>query len=133
MPFDGTDLQSNELITTLESVTSLIKDQQWWCKGMLVNQRGQMCLRGAMRARRAESALAPVVLRAVADVTGRPFQTIERFNDDSRTTHAVVLQVLDRTREIIVASHWTAARPRLSLGARCRHAVRTCRRLAAGA
>ena len=43
------------------------------------------------------------ILQAAREVSGKRYWRIEFFNDDPRTTHADVLQVLRRTRENMIA------------------------------
>jgi hypothetical protein len=42
------------------------------------------------------------ILQAAREVSGKRYWRIEFFNDDPRTTHADVLQVLRRTRENMI-------------------------------
>jgi hypothetical protein len=43
------------------------------------------------------------ILQAAREVSGKRYWRIEFFNDDPRTTHSDVLQVLRRTRENMIA------------------------------
>ena len=47
--------------------------------------------------------LQKVVLQAAREVSGKRYWRIEFFNDDPRTTHADVLQVLNRARQNLIA------------------------------
>jgi hypothetical protein len=98
MPFDGLSSPNLLALEKLEIVRELLSDPRRWCKGSLVNEFGQMCTLAALRRVGAEEELKPLILAAARDVTGRTFRSIERFNDHHKTTHATVLQVLDRTR-----------------------------------
>ena len=120
MPFDGTNFPRSDTLGKIDAVTALIADERRWCKGSLINAGGQMCLIGAMRSVRSDAVLKPLVLQAVQEVTGKRFRTIESFNDNHGTTHAVVLQVLERTRQNIVAGRLPGGVPPVPIGARCR-------------
>ena len=108
MPFDGKDVPNLVALEKLETVRALLGDRQQWCKDSLINAFGQMCILGALRRVDAEGALRAPILAAVREVTGKTFRSVERFNDHPRTTHATVLQVLDRTREGLSSGGYAA-------------------------
>jgi hypothetical protein len=81
----------------------LLASEGHWCKGALRDGRDRYCLLGALDMAGARRLLAPVVLRAVREVSGKHYWRIESFNDSRRTTHADVLRVLRRARETIAA------------------------------
>jgi len=124
MPFDGTTFPRGDALDKIDAVTALLADERRWCKGSLVNAGGQMCLMGAMRSVGSDAALRPLVLQAVQEVTGKRFRTIESFNDHHGTTHAMVLQVLQRTRENVAAGRLPGGAPPMSMGTRCRSLLR---------
>jgi predicted phage terminase large subunit-like protein len=64
---------------------------------------GRHCLVGAIEAVDGRQMLRRVVLQAAREVSGKRYWRIESFNDDPRTTHADVLEVLRHARENIIA------------------------------
>jgi hypothetical protein len=111
MPFDGLSSPNLLALEKLDGARELLSDPRRWCKGSLVNEFGQMCTLAALRRVGAEDELKPLILMVARDVTGRTFRSIERFNDHHRTTHATVLQVLDRTRAELVSGRYHAGAP----------------------
>ncbi len=111
MPFDGLSSSNFLALEKLESARELLSDPRRWCKGSLVNEFGQMCTLAALRRVGAEEELKPLILAVAKEVTGRTFRSIERFNDHHKTTHATVLQVLDRTRAELVSGRYHAGAP----------------------
>jgi hypothetical protein len=103
MPFDGIDAFDNHPLAKLGAVERLLATEQQWCKGRLRDAHGRHCLVGAIEAVGGRQVLQKVVLQAAREVSGKRYWRIEFFNDDPRTTHADVLQVLHRTRENLVA------------------------------
>jgi hypothetical protein len=103
MPFDGTDLFENHPVAKLGAVERLLATEQQWCKGRLRDAYGRHCLVGAIEAVGARQLLQRPILHAAREVSGRRYWRIEFFNDDPRTTHADVLQVLRRAREKMIA------------------------------
>jgi hypothetical protein len=103
MPFDGTDVYDNNPLAKLGAVERLLATEQQWCKGRLRDAHGRHCLVGAIEAVGGRQALQKVVLQAAREVSGKRYWRIEFFNDDPRTTHADVLQVLRRARQNLVA------------------------------
>jgi hypothetical protein len=127
MPFDGTLYQSRvDALGKIEHVIDLLASEDKWCKGRIYTDDGRRCLLGALKVANAQSALKGPILTAVRQVTGRHFASIPRFNDDLSTTHAMVLQVLQRTRVNIESGAHEAppslfARPWIrDLAQRCR-------------
>ena len=103
MPFDGTDAFDNHPLAKLGAVERLLATEQQWCKGRLRDAHGRHCLVGAIEAVGGRQVLQKVVLQAAREVSGKRYWRIEFFNDDPRTTHADVLQVLHRARENLIA------------------------------
>jgi len=102
MPFDGTDAFDNQPLAKLGAVERLLATEQQWCKGRLRDAHGRHCLVGAIEAVGGRQVLQKVVLQAAREVSGKRYWRIEFFNDDPRTTHGDVLQVLHRTRENLI-------------------------------
>jgi len=103
MPFDGTDAFDNHPIAKLGAVERMLATEQQWCKGRLRDAHGRHCLVGAIEAVGGRQVLQKPILHAAREVSGKRYWRIEFFNDDPRTTHADVLQVLRRTREHMIA------------------------------
>ncbi|HKX08015.1 MAG TPA: hypothetical protein VJN67_07460 [Stellaceae bacterium] len=116
MPFDGVEAPDLVALDKLEATRELIANQQRWCKGSLINAFGQMCILGALRRAEAEDELSAPMLAAIRDVTGKTFRSIERFNDHHATTHAMVMQVFDQTRQGLLSGHYVAGRQPSVLG-----------------
>jgi hypothetical protein len=81
----------------------MLATEQQWCKGRLRDAHGRHCLVGAIEAVGGRQVLQKPILQAAREVSGKRYWRIEFFNDDPRTTHADVLQVLRRTRENMIA------------------------------
>lgn len=103
MPFDGTDTFDTHPLAKLGAVERLLATEQQWCKGRLRDAHGRHCLVGAIEAVGGRQVLQKVVLQAAREVSGKRYWRIEFFNDDPRTTHCDVLQVLHRARENLIA------------------------------
>jgi len=103
MPFDGTESFDNHPIAKLGAVERLLATEQQWCKGRLRDAHGRHCLVGAIEAVGGRLVLQKPILQAAREVSGKRYWRIEFFNDDPRTTHADVLQVLRRARENMIA------------------------------
>jgi hypothetical protein len=103
MPFDGIEAFNNHPLAKLGAVERLLATEQQWCKGRLRDAHGRHCLVGAIEAVGGRQLLQKVVLQAAREVSGKRYWRIEFFNDDPRTTHADVLQVLRRARENMIA------------------------------
>ena len=102
MPFDGIDVFDNHPLAKLGAVERLLATEQQWCKGRLRDAHGRHCLVGAIEAVGGRQVLQKVVLQAAREVSGKRYWRIEFFNDDPRTTHTDVLQVLRRARENLI-------------------------------
>ena len=102
MPFDGIDTFEPHPLAKLGAVERLLATEQQWCKGRLRDAHGRHCLVGAIEAVDGRQMLQRVVMQAAREVSGKRYWRIEFFNDDPRTTHADVLQVLRRTRENMI-------------------------------
>jgi hypothetical protein len=83
-----------------------------WCKGRLSTYDGRHCIRGALLEADGLGTLGPIVLRAINEVTGRHYRSIEAFNDHPNTDHAQVVEVLARTRADLAVRHLAAIRAR---------------------
>src|SRR2546421_10266124 len=103
MPFDGIDTFEPHPLAKLGAVERLLATDQQWCKGRLRDAHGRHCLVGAIEAVDGRQMLRRVVLQAAREVSGKRYWRIESFNDDPRTTHADVLEVLRHARENIIA------------------------------
>lgn len=103
MPFDGIDAFDNHPLAKLGAVERMLATEQQWCKGRLRDAHGRHCLVGAIEAVGGRQVLQKPILQAAREVSGKRYWRIEFFNDDPRTTHADVLQVLRRTRENMIA------------------------------
>ena len=103
MPFDGIDPFETHPLMKLGAVERLLATEQQWCKGRLRDAHGRHCLVGAIEAVEGRQMLQRIILQAAREVSGKRYWRIEFFNDDPRTTHADVLEVLHRARENIIA------------------------------
>ena len=103
MPFDGIDTFEPHPLAKLGAVERLLATEQQWCKGRLRDAHGRHCLVGAIEAVEGRQVLQRVILQAAREVSGKRYWRIEFFNDDPRTTHADVLEVLRHARENIIA------------------------------
>jgi hypothetical protein len=81
----------------------LLGSENHWCKGTLHEGQQRYCILGALDVVGARHLLAPVVLHAAREVSGRHYWRVEAFNDDRRTTHADVLRALRHAREKIAS------------------------------
>jgi hypothetical protein len=112
MPFDGVEKVEIHPLAKLGAVERLLATEQQWCKGRLRDAHGRHCLVGAIEAVDGRQVLQRVVLQAAREVSGKRYWRIEFFNDDPRTTHADVLEVLRHARESIVAGMVCESLPR---------------------
>jgi hypothetical protein len=103
MPFDGINGFDDHPIVKLGAVERLLATEQQWCKGRLRDAHGRHCLVGAIEAVGGRQVLQKPILQAAREVSGKRYWRIEFFNDDPRTTHADVLQVLRHAREGMIA------------------------------
>jgi hypothetical protein len=100
MPFDPVHQQFRlEALEKIDRVIALLNEQEAWCKGKLRTEDGRLCILGAVREADAELFLYGPILRAIREVTGHAYHQIERFNDSWLTTHTLVMDVLERTRQ----------------------------------
>lgn len=104
MPLDSLEFTQPPLLSKLGRVERLLATEQQWCKGRLRDSDGRHCLVGAIEAADGWKEIAPIVLRAAREVSGKRYWRIESFNDDPRTTHVQVLAVLRVARQKIIAS-----------------------------
>jgi hypothetical protein len=103
MPFDGVGFASDDLVSKMDQVISLLATPDKWCKGSYRTPDGRYCIRGAMMAVDGADCLRPIVLQAIREVTGTSYRRIESFNDHRRTHHTQVLRVLARARRHLLA------------------------------
>lgn len=104
MPFDGTGYEKrSETLDKLDKVIDLLSHEDRWCKQQLRSYDGRRCILGAMMAADAKLDLKDPILQSIRQVTGRDYLRIEMFNDHPLTTHALVMTVLQQTRDNIVS------------------------------
>jgi len=106
MPFDGVGFASDDRVSKMDQVISLLATPDKWCKGQFNTPDGRYCIRGAIMAVEGAEILRPIVLRAIREVTGDRYVRIESFNDYAYTQHAQILRVLARARQLLL-SGWT--------------------------
>jgi hypothetical protein len=95
-----------------DGVIDLLATPEKWCKATLRTIDGRHCIRGAIMAVDGWARhLRPVVLRAINEVTGHHYWSIEKFNDDPDTHHAQVVEVLARARMDMAVGHLAAFAP----------------------
>lgn len=103
MPFDGKGCETQiNALDKIDKVIDLLATPDRWCKGELRSSDGRRCIIGAIAEVDGRTALNVPILHAIAQVTGQTYRRIEIFNDDERTTHEVVLQVLHHARQNIL-------------------------------
>jgi hypothetical protein len=108
MPFDGTGYQRrSEVLDKINQVIELLSDEQRWCKRRLETGDGRRCIVGALIAVDAPILNKPIRL-AIVQVTGEHLN-LEAFNDHPKTTHALVMKVLQQARANIANSQATAS------------------------
>jgi hypothetical protein len=104
MPFDGADYESRiDALVRMDKVIDLLSREDRWCKQQLRSYDGRRCILGAMMAADATIALKEPILLAIKQVTGRDHLRIEMFNDHPLTSHPLVMRVLHRARENVLA------------------------------
>lgn len=113
MPLDGSDYRpaarhtivNVPVLEHLDRAIALISDPDDWCKQQLRSFDGRHCMLGAIMATELQpftrTALKAPILAAIKDVTGRQYERIETFNDHPLTTHAQVMRVMARARQIL--------------------------------
>ena len=100
MPFDPGNQELRVIaLEKIDRVIGLLEERDRWCKGTLRTDDGRLCILGAVREADAELLLYAPILRAVREVTGNAYRQIEKFNDSWLTSHALVLDVLERVRD----------------------------------
>jgi hypothetical protein len=110
MPFDGTGYERRaEVFDKMDQVIHLLSDERRWCKRELETDDGRRCIVGALIAVDAVMVLKKPIRLAIEQVTGEYYLKIEAFNDQPKTTHAVVMAVLQQARENIAYSKETAS------------------------
>lgn len=115
MPFDPVHHELRlDALERIERVIDLLDSEERWCKGKLRTDEGRFCILGAVREADAELLLYGPILRAIREVTGHAYRQIEKFNDSWLTTHALVIDVLERARQDLesgTAANTAAASP----------------------
>ena len=115
MPFDGNGYESRiDALERMDKVIDLLSREDRWCKQQLRSYDGRRCILGAMMAADATIALKDPILLAIRQVTGRDYLRIEMFNDHPLTTHALVVKVLHRARDNVIAGTPVRMPPRTS-------------------
>lgn len=105
MPFDESSYRErNDALDKLIKVIALLATEDRWCKYFAHSGDGRRCLWGALWAEDAARILEAPVLRAIEQVTGSQYDSIDAFNDHPATTHAAVLAVLHRARRNLEAA-----------------------------
>jgi hypothetical protein len=112
MPFDGVGLGFDDRVYKIDRVIDLLATPDRWCKGTPWTHDGRHCIRAAIMAVDGLGTLRPIVLRAINEVTGRHFWSIEKFNDHPDTNHAQVVEALARVRTDLAVDHLAAIRAR---------------------
>jgi hypothetical protein len=112
MPFDGVGLGFDERMFKIDRLIDLLIAPEQWCKGILKTYDGRHCISGAIMAVDGLGTLRPIVLRAINEVTGRHYRSIEAFNDHPNTDHAQVVEVLARARTDLAVGYLAAIRAR---------------------
>jgi hypothetical protein len=104
MPFDGREYERRaDASDKIGQVIDLLGREDRWCKKQLRTKDGRRCIVGAIEDMDARKELASPILNAIREVTGRTYVRIESFNDDPLTTHALVVRVLRRAQDSILA------------------------------
>jgi hypothetical protein len=85
----------------LDEVVALLATPEQWCQGVERTRDGRRCLVGAMFDAGAIAALRWPIKEAIQAETGD--NRVAYFNDAATTTHADILRVLRRAREIVAA------------------------------
>jgi hypothetical protein len=97
MPFDGAGVGADRRVDQIDEVIWLIGLPQKWIKGKRRTGDGRFCVTGALIELGA-TRLQPAILDAMTEVTGKPYGSVEAFNDDPETTHFLLMRVLERAR-----------------------------------
>ena len=119
MPFDGTVYEGRvRSLDKMDKVIDLLSDETRWCKKQLKTPDGRYCIAGAIAAVDASSELRKPILLAIEQVTGHHYGSIETFNDNQLTTHALVLKVLGRARENMLSDSSPTTKQRIGAWAR---------------
>jgi hypothetical protein len=119
MPFDGAVYEGRvRSLDKVDKVIDLLSDETRWCKRQLQTLDGRHCIAGAMIAADATTELKKVILLAIEQVTGDYYRHIEAFNDHPRTTHALVVRVLQQARENVLSDSPTVTKRPIGTWAR---------------
>ena len=84
MPFDGVGLGFDDRMYKIDRVFDLLAAPDRWCKGTLWTHDGRHCIRAAIMAVDGLGTLRPVVLRAINEVTGHHYWSIEKNQRPSK-------------------------------------------------
>lgn len=101
MPFDGDPKNHETKPLAIDAAIALIGEPRAWCKGALRNAAGQHCILGALVDANALDAFG--VVSDILKDEGWGECAIPRFNNDPDTTHADVMRVLHRARELLTS------------------------------
>jgi hypothetical protein len=119
MPFDGIVFEARvRSLDKIDKVIDLLSDETRWCKKQLKTPDGRYCIAGAIVAVDATIELKKAIFLAIEQVTGDYYRSIEAFNDHQRTTHALVVKVLQQARESILSDNSTVTKHRVGAWAR---------------
>jgi hypothetical protein len=119
MPFDGTAYEGRvRSLDKMDKVIDLLSDETRWCKKQLRTPDGRYCIARAMVSVDATTEIKEAILLAIERVTRDFYRSIESFNDHPRTTHALVVKVLQQARGNMLADSPPATRPRMGTWAR---------------
>src|SRR4051794_39714743 len=93
MPFDVADFGADERVRQIDDVIRLIGVPTKWVKGKRRTGDARFCVTGALVELNA-SKLRPILLEAMNEVAGKRHESVEAFNDDTETTHFLLMHVL---------------------------------------
>ena len=99
MPFDGTSYSRIDAIGRFDQAIGLLAREDRWAKRVLETSDGRRCIMGALRTANAQM-FEPFVADAIEEMTGRRLKVVT-FNDRCTTTHAMVMHVMQRARQLI--------------------------------
>jgi hypothetical protein len=89
-----------EVYFKLYAIREYLSDPERWVKHAFRFEGGKCLEQVRIELAPCDMMAACLIERAIADVTGRGANTIAAFNDRRTTTHAVLMQVLDRAVEL---------------------------------
>ena len=103
MPFDGINGFENHPIVKLGRGGAVARDRAAMVQGSATRRSWSPLPGRRNRGRGGRQVLQKPILQAAREVSGKRYWRIEFFNDDPRTTHADVLEVLRHARENMIA------------------------------